>query len=90
MALDGLYALFACTALMIYIFGGKTMSTEPGNYVIVMPGIIKEKLVGSGPDPEALAETMIAVSRANTGKTYTLRSPEGALVAMAVDGEVVA
>ena len=49
-------------------------------YLIIMPGIIKEKVMGSGDDPEKLAEDMEGLAKANPGKTLSLRGPEGELL----------
>ena len=54
------------------------MSTS--KYLIVKPGIVTEKVVGGGDDPEKLAEDMIAIADTDKGVTYSIRGPQGALV----------
>lgn len=49
-------------------------------YLIVVPGIIGEKCLGGGDDPEKLAEDMHALAKLHPGKTLSLRGPNGELI----------
>lgn len=54
------------------------MEAQP--YLIIAPGILTEKVVGGGDNPEKLAEDMETLARQYPGKTLTLRGPNGELV----------